>query len=90
MLSTGGMVVTLKFSSLKHKVPSNLSVVLEMYTANPRKSGVNLLVEPEMEFTMKSYSCFRYMGFCQNYLTLYCVDSGVDLIPNLRCFQKHI
>ena len=52
MLSTGGMVVTLKFSSLKHKVPSNLSVVLEMYTANPRKSGVNLLVEPEMKFTM--------------------------------------
>ena len=63
MLSTGGMVVTLKFSSLKHKVPSNLSVVLEMYTANPRKSGVNLLVEPEMKFTMKSYSCFRYMFF---------------------------
>ena len=52
MLSTGGMVVTLKFSSLKHNVPSNLSVVLEMYTANPRKSGVNLLVEPEMKFTM--------------------------------------
>ena len=70
MVSTGGMVVTLKFSSLKHNVPSNLSVVLEMYTANPRKSGVNLLVEPEMKFSMKSYSSFRYMFFLMNYLTL--------------------
>ena len=50
---TGGMVVTLKSSSLKHRVPFNLSVVFEMYTANPKKSVVNQLSEPEMRILYK-------------------------------------
>ena len=46
MFKTGGMVDTLKFSSLKHRVPSDLSVVLEIYTENPRNLGVKPFVGP--------------------------------------------
>ena len=36
VLKTGGMVLKVKFLSSKHNVPSDLSVVFDMYNENPR------------------------------------------------------
>lgn len=40
MVRLAGMVSSVKMLSLKHRVPSNLSVVLDIYTESPRKDGV--------------------------------------------------
>lgn len=44
MLKTAGIVLLLKWSSLKHSFPCNLSDVLETYNENPRKEDVTLLL----------------------------------------------
>lgn len=51
MVMLGGMVSSVKMLSLKHRVPSNLSVVLETYTESPRKDGVNRFDAPVYEIT---------------------------------------
>ena len=38
-MKTEGIVLIVKFLSLKHNVPCDLSVVLETYTENPSKSS---------------------------------------------------
>ena len=41
MSKTDGMVLCVKLVSLKHRTPSDLLVVLEMYKENPRNLPVN-------------------------------------------------
>lgn len=43
------MVLAEKFMSLKHSVPCNLFVVLEIYTENPKKDRAKQLEEPKLE-----------------------------------------
>lgn len=50
MVRVAGMVSTVKMLSLKHRVPCNLSVVLDTYTESPRKDGVKRLYTPVQEF----------------------------------------
>lgn len=40
MVNIAGIVSLVKFSSLKHRLPCNLSVVLETYTENPKNLAV--------------------------------------------------
>lgn len=49
MLSLAGIVFIVKLLSLKHRVPFNLSVVLDTYTESPRKDGVKRFDAPEYE-----------------------------------------
>lgn len=46
VVNTAGIVSSVKLVSLKHSIPSNLSVVLETYTENPRNNRVKILEEP--------------------------------------------
>ena len=46
ILTTGGMVLEVKMESLKHRVPWDLSDVLEMYKENPRNVCVYGLEGP--------------------------------------------
>lgn len=48
-MNTAGIVSAIKLLSLKHKVPCNLSVVLDTYTENPRKWFVKVFEEPILE-----------------------------------------
>lgn len=50
MVRLAGMVSTVKMSSLKHRVPCNLSAVLDTYTESPRKDGVKRFDAPAYEF----------------------------------------
>lgn len=43
------MVLAEKFLSLKHSIPCNLFVVLEIYTENPKKDRAKQLEEPKLE-----------------------------------------
>lgn len=43
------MVLPVKLVSLKHSVPCNLYVVLEIYTENPKKDRAKQLEEPKLE-----------------------------------------
>lgn len=49
VVNTAGIVSAIKLLSLKHKVPCNLSVVLDTYTENPRKWFVKVFEEPVLE-----------------------------------------
>lgn len=49
VVNTAGMVSSVKLLSLKHKIPCNLSVVLDTYTENPRKWFVKVFEEPISE-----------------------------------------
>ena len=49
VVNTGGMVSSVKLVSLKHKIPCNISVVLDTYTENPRKWIVKVFEEPVSE-----------------------------------------
>lgn len=44
MLKAAGIVLLLKWSSLKHNFPCNLSEVLETYSENPRTEAVALFL----------------------------------------------
>lgn len=50
MVKLAGMVSTVKMLSLKHRVPCNLSAVLDTYTESPRKDGVKRFDAPAYEF----------------------------------------
>lgn len=50
MVRLAGMVSSVKMLSLKHRVPCNLSVVLDTYTESPRKDGMKRLDAPAYEF----------------------------------------
>lgn len=49
MVRLAGMVSSVKMLSLKHRVPCNMSVVLDTYTESPRKDGVKRLDAPAYE-----------------------------------------
>lgn len=49
MVTLAGMVSNEKILSLKHRVPCNLSVVLDTYTESPKKDGVKRLDAPAYE-----------------------------------------
>lgn len=49
MVRLAGIVSSVKLLSLKHRVPCNLSVVLDTYTESPRKDGVKRLDAPANE-----------------------------------------
>lgn len=49
MLNTAGMVLLLYLLSLKHKIPCDISVVLDIYTENPKKDDVIELYGPEIK-----------------------------------------
>lgn len=49
MVRLAGIVSTVKMLSLKHRVPCNLSVVLDTYTESPKKDGVKRFDAPENE-----------------------------------------
>lgn len=48
MLKTDGIVSGVKLASLKHCIPCNLSVVLEMYSENPRYVKICPLIRPSI------------------------------------------
>lgn len=45
-VKTGGTVVTVKWLSLKHSLPSNISVVLDTYNEKPKKLDGRYGFEP--------------------------------------------
>lgn len=49
MVRFAGMVSNVKMLSLKHRVPCNLSAVLDTYTESPRKDGVKRFDAPVYE-----------------------------------------
>lgn len=49
MVRLAGMVSSVKMLSLKHRVPCNLSVVLDTYTESPKKDGVKRFDAPAYE-----------------------------------------
>lgn len=46
VLKTGGMVFLVKLLSLKHRVPRNISGVLETYSENPKKVSASKNLNP--------------------------------------------
>lgn len=66
VVNTAGIVSAIKLLSLKHKVPCNLSVVLDTYTENPRKWFVKVFEEPiveKMKFSLlinEKYGILKY------------------------------
>lgn len=56
VVNTAGMVSSVKLLSLKHKIPCNLSVVLDTYTENPRKWFVKVFEEPISEKKNDSFT----------------------------------
>lgn len=63
VVNTSGMLSSVKFVSLKQSIPPSLSVVLEIYTENPRKEV------PEMIFLSAAYKTMLKNG--TQYIDLY-------------------